>query len=307
MVSEGNKMSADKLQDDAGKPDAPKFDKDTLALVQLKIRLFNPKVKDKSATAEVCADKSASYDSVGVVKAVVPKERIVKITKLASQIRMFVATHSGFWPDDGVRTIRTKRLGEFRAGFSALRDEFNQAADEFSNDWTAIRESAKMSLGQLFNEQDYPDEKTIRDRFECTIHVYALPDVGSLRDVAGCFDEIFAENETRIQAAISEARLEPLKQMATLLGHMADTLKVDDKIFRDSMVENLKDLLATEEDVVVVDDPEIKELFQKVRESVAGYTPDALRKDTTMRHKAADDAAGLVAEVGKLVNRKLAL
>lgn len=280
-----------------------------LQLVRLEVSVFDPTRTDAPTTAGVIEDNGVKGGSATarVVKRLVPKAEVLALAKLATETRAFIREHSTVWDEDGYRLVRANRLDGLVEGFHTRKAAFDQMADDFVARWDEIRAKAKVNLNGLFRDEDYPPASKVREKFRMKLKAHNLPDVGGLRGVCAAYDDLRAENETRIAEAIAAARLEPLRELADILKRVSDTLAVPDRIFRDTLINNLNDLLAREGDVNVTDDPQVSEAFAKARAKLSSYTPESLRKDGNVRTEAHNAAVALGAEIEALVSRKLEL
>lgn len=110
--------------------------------------------------------------------------------------------------------------------------------------------------------------------------------------------------DLRIQDAETEARREVMRRLIEPVRHMASKLaeapkvKKDgtekaDIVFRDTLIGNIKSIVAIAPKLNITGDPEIDKLIKDV-EPLSAYDPDALREDKMQRKTAAEEAAAVL-------------
>jgi hypothetical protein len=75
---------------------------------------------------------------------------------------------------------------------------------------------------------------------------------------------------------------------------MADTLSIPDKIFRDSLVTNVRELCDILPALNIANDPALTDLTADIEDRLASLSPSALRTQPSTRESAALDAAALL-------------
>ena len=281
------------------------LDTSKLMLVRLEIGLFNPVRMDKKESEEVQEKHDVRGRAARVIKQLVPKDAIADLQTQAASIRQLVRSHSSVWDEQGYRLVRADRIDALRDKFKVAQDEWNILVNRFMDEWDNTKDQARETLGTLFHEGDYPSEKEIRERFVCRLRAHGIPSLGEIQNVAACYSDLMAENNERVMEAMSQARLEPLRELANLLKKASDRFHDPDAIFRNSLVENIQDFLDRQDDVVVIDDPDVEKVFKDVQAAVASYDPKNIRQDKTLRSIAADQTTKMVEQIEALVNRKL--
>jgi hypothetical protein len=86
------------------------------------------------------------------------------------------------------------------------------------------------------------------------------------------------------------------KRLAQTVAHMATTLANPDKVFRDSMVDNLTELADLIPALNFKKDPELAELAEIARGKLV-IDPETLRKDLIVRGQIAGEAGALLAKI----------
>lgn len=167
---------------------------------------------------------------------------------------------------------------EHAAAMADFAAKFRYLVAEFCSAYEGERLSAPARLNGLYVESQWPDVETVRSEFRFSTRY--LP-MGS----GGQWDEWLAEAATEAQNDLRARLAVAIKAVAVRL---ADTKG----IFRDSLIVNLKELLALAPDLNLRDDPEITRLVAAAAD-VVKEEPDTLREDKPVRAKVAQRAADL--------------
>lgn len=182
--------------------------------------------------------------------------------------------------DEGVRFIPTTRILEHSNIIKDYAEKHSKLADEFCAAYDQERCEAPIRLNGLYRAEFFPPLEVVRSRFRFSSDYREVPEQGAWQDwlrEAG-------------QAAESELR----ERFADALRRMVETLRQPDKIFRDSLVGNLRDLCDLSGDLNLSGALDIAAVAQAARDNLCTYSPDTLRDSKSEREEAAKRAAGLV-------------
>lgn len=254
-------------------------------IVKLNISLFNPSRKDKSATSEVLLAKNAAKGAAEVRKMILPKEAIDPIMKLSREIRNDFYKHTCAWDEEGARLLPTEMWLEFTEMMATYRDKWNRLVDRFVNDYQMHRQQAITRLGLLFNEKDYPDIATVREKFGLRTHWNPLPKSNDFRLTLSepDMDELEQDLDRRVQEAVVAANKELYSRLGERLKRVSDRMSSTDNIFHDSLIEGLKDLCNLLPKLNVSNDTELEDIRKEVLSSIATNDPQSIRDDDGLR------------------------
>lgn len=269
-------------------------------LVRLSIGLFAPTKRDKSATAEVLATKQARNGSAEVRKRLVAKDATGPLEKLAREIRSFHYTNTLPWDDEGTRLLPVANWTTYSDGIRGHRFTWDNLVNQFCADYATHRAAAQAQLGLLFDVRDYPDVTEVRHRFRLDTNWTPLPLGEDFRlhmndeDMAELREELDGRVATAAEAAKSDLYL----RLAERLKNVSERLADPDNIFRDSMIEGLRDLCRLMPNLNVSDDAELEALRLETLRNVAAFDPQVLRDDDHKRVKAKLAADAVLARMG---------
>ena len=278
-------------------------------LVALHIKQYAGKKEDKKVSKKARADHAAAEDSGAFQKNLVGKDALEPITKAVSALRAFHGENSLPWLDEGERILPSMNYESYKTEIEGLKDAFETAVRDFTNAWPEIVEKARGQLGAMFNESDYPAD--IRDKFGCTVRFLPLPTAEFLVDVSPAEREILRQHvEANLEHAQRMANADLYQRLHTSVKSMADRLAGYDKdpetgkvsgVFRDSLVENLRDLVALVPRLNFSDDPELERIRKQVEGELCEHDAQTLRDDAGTRERVAESAEGIAARLGEFM------
>lgn len=259
-------------------------------LVELSIGAWTGRKKDKKASEEVTTNKGAA---VGV--AAVNKKLLGDCVELDA-IQKFVANTRNAhyastlpWSDTGLRLLPTAAFFTYQQNMTALQGEFDTLVDKFlaAYEWEITQ--AQVKLGDLFNADEYPTADRLREKFRFRTNYIPLPEVGDWRvdmekETVATLQEHY---NSYYSGALQTAMKDVWERMHEALAKMSERLDYTDdankKIFRDSLVDNVIDIIDLLRDFNVTGDTHMEAMRQQLEEAMRGVTPDALREDQSFR------------------------
>jgi hypothetical protein len=176
--------------------------------------------------------------------------------------------------------------------------EFHRMVDDFLDAYEWEITQAEVKLGAMFHRDEYPTVDSLRHKFYINCNYIPLPSAGDWRiDISN-----EAEAQLRKQYAdyytdqLNRAMLDMVKRAHEVLGRMSDRLDyvsdADKKVFHDTLVDNVLEIVELFRSCNVTGDPVIEEAYQRLSEALNFVTPADLRKDAALRRatkRAVDD------------------
>ena len=259
-------------------------------LCELSISVWTGRKLDKKASAEVTAVNAAARGVANVHKKLLGNcQELQAIQKFAANAR---SLHYGMtmpWSDMGLRLIPTAQYFKYTNVMTGLQNEFNQLHEVFCDayDWELTQAHAK--LGFMFNQAEYPTVDNIRRKFKFRLATMPVPTSGDWRlDIGNeAMEEVKTQYEeyvvTQVQNAMSDMwrRLyQPLDNMSKRLDYAS---KEDKKIFKDSLVSNVLDMVELLSTCNLTGDTQMEAARIKLEDALRGVTADSLREDAYLR------------------------
>jgi hypothetical protein len=262
-------------------------------IVDVRVSRWSGYKIDSKASNKLIREANAQAGSAIVSKRVVPKEALADITTAYNALKAHRDRHTLPWYDKGPR-IMTRNIFElFMSGYGELERQYNAAVEEFITvRYPPVRDQAAFRLGDLFNDKDYPPPEELRKKFRVDLDIDGITEPEDFRIALPEkeLNQLKATMERSIERRLSDAMQDVWLRIAELLEHYIEKMNDGEAIFRDSTVNNLVDLMNILPGLNVTGDPKLREIRQRIMETIGDYQPDDLRKDDSLRAAAAKEA-----------------
>jgi hypothetical protein len=260
-------------------------------LVQLSISQWTARKFDKRATKSVADAFSTLKEAGRYNKALLPMNDLLdNVHKKTTLIRQKYYDNTLPWGIDGTQMLPTRNYLNFMSDFRKEKDDWKYLVGEFVDNYDSLRADAKRVLGGLYNDEDYPPASDIPKKFKIDMAVYPVPST-DFRVALGSEEltRIQQDVTRRVEEAGQAAMQEIWQRLFDRVKHMAEKLADPKAIFRDSMVENARELCALLPKLNFTDDPQLEAMRQQVEGSLIKH-PEALRNDPDLRRDTAAEA-----------------
>jgi hypothetical protein len=276
---------------------------DRALLVQLSISQWTARKFDKRTTKEV-ADAHGTTTAAGRYnKALLPMNDLLDhVHKKSTHIRTKYYDNTLPWGIDGTQMLPTSNYLQFMTEFRKERDEWNILVNNFVDNYDTLKDDAKRILGSLYDPADYPSAVDIRAKFHMDMAVYPVPSTDFRVAIASEeLSRIQQDVERRVKDAEQAALQEVWQRLFDRVKHMAEKLADPKAIFRDSMVENAREICALLPRLNFNDDPNLEAMRQQVEATLLKH-PDALRNDPDLRRDTAAEAKAIMDKMGAFMH-----
>lgn len=268
-------------------------------LVTLSISSYNPHKREKGKTEELAQQEGAALDSVSVTKRLIAKRVVEAHLKLEREARTVHYRFTLPWLDKGPRLLPATLYTEYAAEMATLQAQFMAIVDEFVDGYQGHINEARVRLGNLFNEDDYLDEARVREKFSFTTRFDQISDLSDIRvevdDLAAIQRDVKAKLDDASSEAVKAAYERVYEVMSALHGRLSAEKRKGGKspIFRDSLVDNLTDLVDILPDLNFTDDPHLCKLHEQMVDMI-NVTPEQLRTSEAARLSTAKSAKSVM-------------
>jgi hypothetical protein len=261
-------------------------------LVELSISTWTGRKLDKTASTEVTTNKGAIKGAANVNKKLMADcAELDAVQKFAGNSRTAHYESTMPWSDMGMRLLPTTKYFDYHQKMTAVRAEFYKLVDDFINvyDWEIAQ--AQVKLGELFNPMEYPDKETIRAKFKFNMFYMPVPDAGDWRlDINNeTLHEVTSQYESYYATQLNNAMRDLWTRLHGVLTRMSERMDYSDsgtkKIFRDSLVENVMEVVDMMKSCNITGDTQMTAAAEKLEGVLLGVTPDALREDGYLRYE----------------------
>lgn len=260
-------------------------------LVDMTIRVWAGRKKDKRATSQVERDNAAAVGVANVTKKLLADcAELEAIQRYAGNVRNRHYALTLPWSDSGLRIIPTAQyLNEYVAEMSGHVNEFNKLVEIFLSEYEWEINHVQAKLGTLFDPTEYPSVSTLRSKFDIRFTPMPVSTAADFRvDVADEQARQLEQQYTKfyhdkLQQATSDiwTRLRPL--LERMSERLDDEGRDKPKIFRDSLVENVAELTEFMSACNLTNDPEINRVQQDLTRMLR--TTSAMRLRANSQHR----------------------
>ena len=267
-------------------------------IANLNIRSWTARKHDRAVSNEVDAAHNAQ-EGGRYNKLLIDKSALDPLTKHAGRVREYHYSLTLPWGDNGDRLLPAKAYMDYTATMRKLKDEYASYARTFEASYPQLVADARQRLGTMYDANDYPPISDIRDRFDIRVAFQPVPDAKDFRVDVG--DEALAEIKASINEAVAERQAGAVKEcwvrLNDVIGKLYTMMIKDKPIFRDSIIDNVKDLISMLPKLNITNDPALNEVCKKVSLVVNSTSPHYLRKSARMRNDVALAAEGVLREI----------
>lgn len=206
-------------------------------LSSLTVRTWSGRKTDRNATIELLESKGASADAASVVKSLLAgNDGELQDTRAAyARIRTWFYANSLPWTTQdgqrGDRLVGTAQAMTFLRDFVRLKTEAEKARDRFVETYDAAVSNAAVSLGQLYDPDQYPTKEQVRHLFGATLDIVPMPAVSDFDRVSipgamaqGLKGKYEQRARKQVEGAIGDLQqrlIDELDRMATQLTKVA--------------------------------------------------------------------------------------
>lgn len=270
--------------------------------------MWSARKLDRRVTEQVAADHGAASDAGRYNKALLAKDALAGVVTAANAARSLHYARTLPWLDDGARILPAAAYSDFAPRMARIRDEFLAAVDSFVSAYPSYVADARVRLNGMFNAADYPEPAEIRDRFGFDVRVFPVPDARDFRVQIGdaAADAIREEVERCTREALESAMRDAWQRVAESVGRMAERLRAykpgadgsrAEGIFRDSLVENVRDLAGILPGLNLTGNPDLARVAERMARELAAHDAADLRESDVLRKATAESAESILADV----------
>lgn len=259
-------------------------------LVELSIGTWTGRKLDKRASKDVTTQNHASAGVANVSKKLLGDcAELDAVAKFAANARNVHYACTMPWSDTGLRLLPTTQYFKYHTEMTHLQTEFERIVKVFLEAYDWEIQNAQLKLGDLFNSDEYPTADSLITRFRFKMNYMPLPDAGDFRiDIdaeakrvlASQYETYYTKQFESAMADVWQRAYDSISKMSERLDYAGDN---DRKVFRDSLVENMRDVINLLGACNVTGDPVMSDAQRRLDEALMGVTPDALREDPYLR------------------------
>lgn len=243
---------------------------------------------DKKITDEVNTSHSASTDAGRYNKLLFAKDKTEPISKVINAARTYHYDVTLPWGDNGDRLLASDLYLPYVTKMAEFKNEFLTAVSHFFKNYESFMMEERVRLNGMFKDSDYPSRGDIQNKFDFRTSFMPVP----TRDIRVSLDdnnlnEIRKGIESEINSRLTAAVDGIWERIKTQLAKMYEKMRDDKAIFRDSLFENLKDLITLLPALNVTNDVNITKVCKEMAKLVEN--PENVRNNPALRATKADE------------------
>jgi len=273
-------------------------------IVRLATGSWSGRNTDKVATEELIEGKNAEKDAASVTKSLINKEHLKKIREIVSDMKKYHNEQSLPWDNNGGRLLPSTEFNAYTMKFRESQRELSSAVETFIQNYPSYISEAEGRLGDLFDIQDYPQAAEIEGKFTLVSAFEKVPEANDFRvDIPEHEQQKIRDQiEGRVEAKHADSMKRLWTRMFKAVEHMNERLSDSDAIFRNTLIENVEQLVEILPRLNVLEDPALIEMTEELRQSLCGYEPDDLRKNDVLRSELADKSKEVMEKIAAVGN-----
>jgi hypothetical protein len=175
-----------------------------------------------------------------------------------------------------------------------LQNEFYKLRDKFLGRYEWLINETQLKLGDMYNPNEYPSNDTVQAKFGFRLNHLPLPEPGEFgsndfrlaigaQQAAELQQQYASFYETQLTRAMGDL----WSRAYDVLTRMSERLDYADheqkKVFRNSLVSNVIDIIDMMETMNITDDPTMQLQSRRLKLAMQGVSPEALREDEGLR------------------------
>ena len=260
-------------------------------LVSLSISVPTLTKKDKRASEEVTYNKNAKRGAANVTKKLVSSDVHDSIKQLVGRVRTYHRENTIPWGDLGARLLPNTLLIDYRNQMQDYQREFESLRDDFLDIYPSEVAQAQGTLGDLFDEADYPSVYDLEQKFRMGLGYEPIPDAGDFRldvnnearaEMQQQYEDLMGSRMKSAMEDVWKRLLEPLQNMSSRLDY-DDNGTPTNGHFKGTIVDNIMDIVDLMKHVNVTKDPEMERVRIELREALRGVSFDGLKDSDSLR------------------------
>jgi len=276
---------------------------DRALLAQLGISQWMGRKLDKTASRKVTNDASAAEGSARVNKDLLPGcEELKAVHSKSSLIRTKFYDNTLPWGLDGMQILTTGNFLPFMTDFRKEKGEWQKLVKIFLSGYEMAKYNAendkRRSLGRLYTPTDYPRLQDIEGKFNIDLAIFPVPaDDFRVAIASDELDRIRQDVTARVLNAQSVAMKEVWQRLFDKVKCIAEKCADPKAIFRDTLMENAREMCELLPRLNMTDDPNLEAMRQEVEAKLIMH-PESLRNDPDLRRKTAAEAKQIMDVMG---------
>lgn len=243
-----------------------------------------------------------------ITKNLIAKSYMKDLTSLHGELRSYISRKclpASSMFRRGTYLIPTVTVEEVYTKIEEFMTRQSDLVDKLVAVYEAAQEDAKQRLGPLYNPSDYPSKEDVKAAYSIKKKLVAFHTPTKLKEISEAVwnKEVVGFKED-IALATDEIKMVLRAGLSEVTNHLVDKLSPSPdgkKIFRNSLVENVKEFLEDFNSRNIVNDVELAALVEKAKACINGVDAKMLRDDVGTREKVKKDFTTIKDSLDKMM------
>lgn len=286
-------------------------------LASLSIKMWSARKHDKRVSAEVAQTHNSSEEMGRFNKSLLPKGALEEVQKIASAARAEFLRLTLPWENDGQRILTNQGYWKLNDAMKEFQHQWEDALVlRFFPNFRIYVDDARSDLNGLFNPADYPDDEELKGKFDFKFRISPVTNAEDFRvQLSDVETRVIRQRiQDHVNQLTHDAMQDVWGKMRDVVSHMADKLKAykvvessstkqgfkAENTFRDSLVDNIRELLAVIPALNLTNSPEVA-AFASEMQQLCVYDAETLRENEVTRKEVARAAEDILAKMASIV------
>ena len=278
-------------------------------LTQLSVSQWGAAKKiDKSRLAQM----TTSPDWLRASKKLVDPEALKPISKIANKARSYLSGVSLPFPIQGMVFVPKEMISRVDGELRSYKQDFDKAVNKFLSEYEELRKIARVYLGDLFNDLDYPVD--VRSKFSLAWRFVVL-DVPN-GNVGLLAPEVYEREKEKFVQTMEEARQMAVRSLREEFADMVERITErfsngndgKPKVFKNSTVTNFYEYFEIFKERNIFKDDQLAELVNRAQAILSGESAALIRSDSLLKERIRSgmiDVENAMAEILSRPRRKI--
>ena len=251
-------------------------------MARIHTKHWTGQITDRAVSREVTAAKRAADAAGRFVKHTIDKHALVKMANIKTAVLDYHRTNTIPFDDSQGRFLPIENHADYVKYVDRKIEEHRAACKEFVESFPRYVAQARDTLGDLFDERDYPDADTLHLRFVIRSDFWPVPSadhvLAKLSDLET--EKIKQRVEQQLRIALQTGLEDLYGRVEKAVGLCSERLSDDGdkaKIFRNSMIGNLREICTVVPKLNIMSDPGLADACQRIESAIRGLEADELR------------------------------
>ncbi len=212
-------------------------------------------------------------------------QRLSNVLSAATEARGYWSRISKDW-DGGFRIFRATEYTEIINELSEKKAKIETATNNFANNMEEEIESARIPLGKLFDEKEFPTPDEIKNRFRFDFHVTMVPDANDFR--MSVAEDSIKDLEKQLEERHNTNYHCIIRNMVRDLGDLLKPMgeKLEAETLRQTTINKVDKIIADLESWnEIFENEEVAAVVKRVKEDVTKVSAESMTLNPFIKDK----------------------